>query len=71
MYKRQERIEIHRSRRNEMTTQAALDSLKHACISEHNVMEPLIAAAKAGATIGEMNGVMRECFGTWVSPSGV
>ena len=66
-----ERIEIHRSRRNEMTTQSALDSLKHACISEHIVMEPLIAAAKAGATIGEMNGVMRECFGTWVSPSGV
>ena len=54
-----------------MTTQAALDNLRHACIGEQNVMDSLIAAAKAGATIGEMNGVMRECFGTWVSPSGV
>ena len=25
----------------------------------------------AGATVGEVNGVMREVFGTWVSPSGV
>ena len=66
-----QRINSHRSTREEKTTQAALDSLRHACIDEHNVMESLIAAAKAGATIGEMNGVMREIFGTWVSPSGV
>ena len=36
-----------------------------------DVMEPLIDAAKAGATIGEMNDIMRDVFGTWVSPSGV
>jgi len=26
---------------------------------------------KVGATIGEVNGVMRDVFGTWISPSGV
>jgi methylmalonyl-CoA mutase N-terminal domain/subunit len=34
-------------------------------------MEPLIRAVKVGATLGEVNGVMRDVFGTWISPSGV
>jgi methylmalonyl-CoA mutase N-terminal domain/subunit len=36
-----------------------------------NVMEPLIHAVKEGATVGEVNGVMKEVFGTWMAPSGV
>ena len=66
-----DRLQTHRDNRDAAEVQSALDTLKHACLEGHNVMEPLIAAAKAGVTIGEMNGVMREVFGTWVSPSGV
>jgi methylmalonyl-CoA mutase N-terminal domain/subunit len=34
-------------------------------------MPALIEALKAGATVGEVNGIMRDVFGTWISPSGV
>jgi len=66
-----ERLETHRAERDDSETQTALENLKQACTEGKNVMEPLIASAKAGATIGEMNEIMREVFGTWVSPSGV
>jgi len=66
-----ERLQSHKNSRDETMTQAALSRLRNACSDGDNVMEPLIEAAKAGATIGEMNGIMREVFGTWVSPSGV
>ena len=66
-----ERLQSHKNSRDETLTQAALSRLRNACSDGDNVMEPLIEAAKAGATIGEMNGIMREVFGTWVSPSGV
>ncbi len=41
------------------------------CNSDRNIMESLINAVKAEATVGEINSVMREVFGTWISPSGV
>jgi hypothetical protein len=34
-------------------------------------MYPIISAVKAEATVGEVNTVLREEFGTWVAPSGV
>jgi len=34
-------------------------------------MESLISAIKAGSTVGEVNGVMTNVFGTWIAPSGV
>ena len=34
-------------------------------------MDALITAVKSEATVGEVNGVMREVFGTWMAPSGV
>ena len=34
-------------------------------------MDSIINAVKVGATVGEINLVMREVFGTWISPSGV
>ena len=66
-----ERLNSHKNSRDYSKTELALNELRRACTDGDNVMEPLIYAAKAGATIGEMNGVMREIFGTWVSPSGV
>ena len=48
-----------------------LQELREICQSTDNIMPTLIETLKSGATVGEVNGVMREEFGTWVSPSGV
>ena len=66
-----EGLESHKQNRDATKSDSALAKLRQACTDGSNVMEPLIDAAKAGATIGEMNAVMRDVFGTWVSPSGV
>ena len=65
------RLQAHKECRDESKVESTLGRLRESCIEGTNVMEPLIDAAKAGATIGEMNAVMRDVFGTWVSPSGV
>ena len=64
-------LEEHRTNRDSAAVASALERLELACSSTDNVMEPLIEAVKCGATIGEVNGVMRDKFGTWMSPSGV
>lgn len=66
-----ERLQLHKESRDGNKSESALIQLRQACVDGSNVMEPLIDAAKSGATIGEMNAVMRDVFGTWVSPSGV
>ena len=48
-----------------------LQELREICQSTENIMPKLIETLKSGATVGEVNGIMREEFGTWVSPSGV
>jgi len=45
--------------------------LRECCRNGSNVMPPIISAVKAEATVGEVNSVLREEFGTWVAPSGV
>jgi len=62
--------QIKKSRNNDSVLES-LSQLRIACDSGQNVMDPLIIALKFGATVGEVNGIMREEFGTWVSPSGV
>tara|TARA_Y100001970_G_scaffold26096_1_gene31232 strand:- start:21604 stop:23028 length:1425 start_codon:yes stop_codon:yes gene_type:complete len=66
-----EKLREHKASRDEADVESALVKLSKVCNDGGNVMEPLIDAAKAGATIGEMNAIMRDVFGTWVSPSGV
>jgi methylmalonyl-CoA mutase N-terminal domain/subunit len=48
-----------------------LENLRIICEGNENVMPVLIEALKSGATVGEVNGIMRDVFGTWRSPSGV
>jgi methylmalonyl-CoA mutase N-terminal domain/subunit len=62
--------EFKKIRNNSIVIQK-LESLKITCEGTENVMPPLIEALKSGATVGEVNDVMREVFGTWISPSGV
>mgnify|MGYP001986899735 FL=1 len=60
-----------RELRDKKAVNYALEELRVACNSDVNVMNPIINAVKVGATVGEINLVMREVFGTWISPSGV
>ena len=64
-------LKEHRNCRDGDAVESALEILELACSSTDNVMEPLIEAVKCGATLGEVNGVMRDVFGTWIPPSGV
>jgi len=61
---------IKNNRNNEKVNQK-LKSLRNNCRNDKNIMESLIEALKSEATVGEVNQIFREEFGTWVSPSGV
>jgi methylmalonyl-CoA mutase, N-terminal domain len=62
------RLEAHIASRDGSATMAALGSLAEAIRSEQNVMGPLIDAARAGATLGEMSTVLKDHFGTHREP---
>jgi len=50
---------------------AALDHVRRAAISGSNLMPPLVAAVKAGCTVGEVSDVYREVFGEYRDPGWV
>ena len=60
-----------RSRRNSRDVQRALIHLREAALGEENLMEPILGAVKAYATIGEICGVLREVFGEYKPPTGL
>ncbi len=66
-----DRLNAWRTQRDETAVAAALQALRDAASSGANVMEPSIAAAKAGATTGEWAEQMRQVFGTYRGPTGV
>jgi methylmalonyl-CoA mutase N-terminal domain/subunit len=45
--------------------------LREAALGEENLMEPLLGAVKAYATIGEICGLLREVFGEYKPPTGL
>ena len=57
--------------RDQSLVDDSLQSIRESCRSGSNIMDPIICAVKAETTVGEINSVLREEFGTWVSPSGV
>lgn len=65
------RIKAWREARDPAAVEAALSALKAAASSGANIMEPSIAAAKAGVTTGEWAGALREVFGEYRGPTGV
>ncbi|ATC25969.1 protein meaA [Caulobacter vibrioides] len=65
------RIKAWREARDAAAVEAALADLKAAAREGRNVMEPSIAAAKAGVTTGEWSGALREVFGEYRGPTGV
>lgn len=66
-----ERLQAWRSNRNAGAAAAALVSIRDALVSGSNLVEPSIAAAKAGVTTGEWGNLMRDFFGEWRAPTGV
>jgi methylmalonyl-CoA mutase N-terminal domain/subunit len=59
------RLAQTRARRDGAEVEKALAELKAAAATEANLMEPIIAAARARATEGEMIAAMQEVFGTY------
>ena len=66
-----EALKSWRSKRDEAAAAAAIARLKAAAVGNENIMEPSIAAAKAGVTTGEWGGALREVFGEYRGPTGV
>jgi len=65
------RLKAWREARDPAAVEAALADLQAAARDGRNVMEPSIAAAKAGVTTGEWAGALREVFGEYRGPTGV
>jgi len=66
-----DRLNTWRSDRDNSAVKSALAALRDAAQTGANVMEPSIAAAKAGVTTGEWAEEMRKIFGTYRGPTGV
>ena len=66
-----EQLQAWREQRDNDAVTKALADLRAAAQEDRNIMEPSIAAAKAGVTTGEWGGVLREIFGEYRAPTGV
>jgi methylmalonyl-CoA mutase N-terminal domain/subunit len=60
-----ERVRSVRARRDTALVEATLADLKQAAATDRNLMDPIVAAAKAYATMGEMCEALREVWGIW------
>ncbi len=64
-------LQAWRAARDEKAATAALADLKAAAQEGRNIMEPSIAAARAGVTTGEWGQALRDVFGEYRAPTGV
>ena len=60
--------ELKNNRDNELV-QKRLNDIKRACRTKENIMNPIIEAAKAYATLGEIVTAMKDIFGEWQESS--
>jgi len=63
--KQVDRLQATRARRDGAAVETTLAELKQAAAGEGNLMPPILAAARARATEGEMIAAMQEVFGTY------
>ncbi|MEM8692390.1 MAG: protein meaA [Pseudomonadota bacterium] len=66
-----DRLNVWRADRDQAAVEAALADLRATAAEGRNVMEPSIAAAKAGVTTGEWAAQMRSVYGEYRGPTGV
>ena len=64
-------IEELRKKRNNQKVNDALEDIRYACSSERNIMEPIIHAAKAYTTLGEIVQEIKDVFGEWQETTGI
>jgi (2R)-ethylmalonyl-CoA mutase len=65
------RLKAWRQDRDQTAVDKALANLRTAAADGENIMDPSVAAAKAGATTGEWAAQMRSVFGEYRGPTGV
>ncbi len=63
--KQTDRLAATRARRDGAAAEAALAELKRAAATDANLMPPILAAARARTTEGEMISALQEVFGTY------
>jgi len=66
-----ERIRRWRQERDEAAWRRALDALRRAAEGSENLVPASVELARAGGTVGEWAGVLREVFGEYRAPTGV
>ncbi len=66
-----ERLATWRAARDDAAVARALDALRHAAAGADNLVPPSIDLARAGGTVGEWAGVLRDVFGEYRGPTGV
>jgi (2R)-ethylmalonyl-CoA mutase len=66
-----EAVKAWRAERDSSAVEDALTALRDAAKTDDNLMEPSLACARAGVTVGEWSGVLREVFGEYRPPTGV
>jgi methylmalonyl-CoA mutase, N-terminal domain len=59
------RVQSLRAKRDSAAVESALAGLKQAAAGDTNLMPPIVDAAKAYVTMGEMCDALREVWGTW------
>src|SRR4029078_2869045 len=65
-------VKSWREGRDQNAASAAMDALREAAANpDSNIMEPTLAAARAGVTTGEWAAALREVFGEYRAPTGV
>jgi (2R)-ethylmalonyl-CoA mutase len=60
-----------RAERDDAAVQRALDDLRKVAATTDNLVPATVAFAKAGGTVGEWAGALREVFGEYRAPTGV
>ncbi|MGH7556807.1 MAG: acyl-CoA mutase large subunit family protein [Gemmatimonadota bacterium] len=63
-----ERLRKLRAERDDQRWKSAMDGLREAIRAEENLMEPVLDAVRAYASMGEIVELMREEYGTWREP---
>ncbi|MCD9154944.1 protein meaA [Aeromicrobium duanguangcaii] len=64
-------VQQWRSERDQQAVDAALEALQQQAKTEQNLMAATLDAVRAGATVGEWAGALREVFGEYRAPTGV
>jgi len=64
-------VQKWRAERDQAAVDRALDRLRDEAKTDTNLMEATLAAVRAGATVGEWSGTLREVFGEFRAPTGV